>query len=338
MDKDITLPEAQHTLDLLIGTRPLAEMPNLVQMELFALIRLLEHLMQLNPKVGDESRLTQSKLRFGQSASLAFQDRQINQLYQKSNALKIDIKGFGVFGSNGALPMHLTELTYEKNTHQKNTTFNDFVDIFHNRLIALFYKAWRSAQDMPSLDGGDQWQFSRYIASFIGMADQQNSHLNVPIYHQFYYSSLLINQQAPSANLQEILRSFFNMPIEIKQNIGQWIDAKEFSTKLDYGKSHRLGDGLLIGDKIFDATQKFRIIIGAVSPTQYIGFLQGGDLAKQLIAWVEHYCRYQYQWDVEVVIDKQKIIQQKLGDGMLLGATSWIGQPQFNPQIHINYQ
>lgn len=338
MDNAVTSVAGQHTLDLLIGTRNISDMPMLVQMELFALIRLLEHLMQANPKVGDETRLNQSRLRFGQTAHLAFQDRQVNQLYQKGNFVKIDIKGFGMFGSNGSLPIHLTELIYEKNTHQKNPTFNDFVDIFHNRLIALFYKSWRDAQDMPSLDGGDQWQFSRYIASFLGMADHRHSQPAVPIYHQFYFSSLLINQQSPRMNLQEILRSYFGMPIQIQENIGQWIDASEFCTTLSHLKRQRLGDGLLIGDKIYDATQKFRVVIGAVTPKQYLGFLQGGELAKQLIAWVEKYCRYQYQWDVEVVVDKQKITQQNLGNGIPLGYTSWIGEPKHNPVVHISYQ
>ena len=332
MDNTQDIDKSQQTLDLLIGTRTLAEMPNLAHMELFALIRLLEHLMALNPKVGNETRLNQSPLRFGQTASLAFQDRQVHALWQKGNRLKIDIKGFGVFGSNGALPIHLTELTYEKNTHQKHSVFNDFVDLFHNRLIALFYKAWRNAQDIPSLDGNDQWQFSRYIASFLGLAEQKD-HTVVPIYHQLYYSSLLVNRHAPSGNLQEILRSYFGMPIRIQENVGQWIDAIEFSTQLSQRKQNRLGKGLLIGDKIFDATQKFKVVIGAVTPPQYVGFLPKGVLAKQLMAWVEQYCRYQYQWDVEVVIDRHTICQQTLGRGIPLGITSWIGQPKTNPVV-----
>lgn len=337
MENTEIISETQKTLNLLIGTRNLSEIPNITQMELFALIRLLEHLMDLSPKVGNEKRLNQSRLRFGQTASLAFQDRQVNTLSPKAGKLKINIKGFGVFGSNGALPIHLTELTYEKNTHQKNFVFNDFVDIFHNRLIALFYKAWRNAQDMPSLDGKDSWQFSRYIASFLGMAELQNKSV-VPIYNQLYYTSLLANKQAPSANLQEILCSYFKMPIRIQQNIGQWVDARDFSTKIGYQIFQRLGDGLLIGDKIFDATQKLRVVIGAVTPSEYLGFIQGGRLAKELIAWVEQYCRYQYQWDVEVVIDKKTIIHQNLGKGIPLGLTSWIGEPKFNPVVHINYQ
>lgn len=328
----------QQTLDVLIGKRKLADMPSLSQMELFALIRLLEHLMALTPKVGDETRLSQSKLRFGQSASLAFQSQQVNQLTQKHSYLKIDIKGFGVFGSNGALPLHLTEIVYEKAAHQKNRVFNDFVDLFHNRLIALFYKAWRNAQDVPSLDGSDRWQFSRYIASFLGMADQQYSTPPVPVYHQFYFASLLLNQHAPMANLQEILRSYFDMPIRIQENIGQWVDASQFSTTLAHHQPQRLGDGLLIGDTVFDATQKFRIIIGAVTPTQYLGFLKGGKLAQSLTAWVEQYVKYQYQWDVQVVINRNTIVEQPLGKTLPLGQTSWIGKPRHNPIVLLNYQ
>lgn len=306
-------------------------------MQLFALIRSLESLCDFPNKVGDEKRFGENQIRFTQTAFLNFPDRQINALELKKDHLKVDIKGFGLFGPNGALPTHITEQIYERRLHQNDKTFNDFVDIFHNRLIALFYKAWRDAQDVVSLEGKDTWHFSRFIASILGIDNKKDYLAEIHHYAQFYYSNLLLNQNMPLANLKAILTGYFNVPVEILENVGQWIDAKEFSTELSRTNMRPLGQGLLIGDKIFDATQKIRLKIGPIHPKEYLNFLRGQKAAKKLVAWIEQYTRHQLQWDVEFIVDKQFISQQKLGDGLTLGFTSWIGQPLQNPNVIIPY-
>ncbi|OUY08252.1 type VI secretion system baseplate subunit TssG [Acinetobacter populi] len=321
----------------LLKDEKIDNIPYLFDMGLFTLLRSLENIFELQQKLGDELRFGKNNFRFGQSAHMSFQPRQVRQIEQKNKYVKVDINGFGLFGPNGPLPLHITEYIYEKKIHQKEQTFNDFLDIFHHRLISLFYKSWRNAQDVISLDNQDIWQFSRYIASLTGSADHQNLKKDIHIYNKFYYTGYLLNQNIPVNNLKDILSQYFDVPIEIKENIGQWIYAKEFSTYLSYTKENVLGQGLLIGDKIFDATQKFRIVIGPLAPNVYLKFLPGNILAKKLIAWVEQYIRYQYQWDVEIIIDRPKIIQQTLGGELSLGFTSWIGQPQQDPIVIIQY-
>ena len=307
------------------------------QMELFSLIRSLESLCNFQNKIGDEKRFGENNIRFTQTAFLSFQDKQINHLEDQDGVLKVDIKGFGLFGPNGALPIHITEQIYERRIHQKDQTFNDFVDIFHNRLIALFYKAWRDAQDIISLEGKDSWHFSRFIASVLGLEHLHESESHVHHYSKFDAANLLLNQNMPIDNLKAIIENYFDVPVEILKNIGQWIDASEFSTQLSNAKKLTLGQGLLIGDKIFDATQKIRFQIGPIQLDQYLSFLRGKKSAMKLIEWIEHYTRSQFQWDVEFIVDKQCVEQQQLGQNLILGYTSWLGQPIDNPKVIIEY-
>ncbi len=307
------------------------------QMHLFALLRSLESLCNFANKIGDEKRFGENKIRFTQTAFLAFQDKQINALEQKDDLLKVDIKGFGLFGPNGALPIHISEQIYERRLHQKDHTFNDFVDIFHNRLIALFYKSWRDAQDIISLEGQDAWHFSRFIASILGLEHRKELETEIHHYSKFDAANLLLNQNMPIDNLKAIIENYFDVPAQILENIGQWIDASEFSTQLSNPARLRLGDGLLIGDKIFDATQKIRIRIGPIKPEKYLEFLRGQKAARKLAEWIEHYTRHQFQWDVEFIVNKQFISQQQLGQGLALGYTSWLGQPVDNPKVIIEY-
>lgn len=304
------------------------------QMQLFALMRYLHLAYDLKNNIGNEENLYEHPLRFGQDATLSFQEKQVHRVSQMPEKTKVQIRGFGMLGSNGVLPIHITEASYEKKLHEKNTAFNDFLDIFHHRLISLFYKAWLMSEPVIMLDNGNNKAFSNQIASFVGSAiDQHDKDYEKLAYDQFYYSSLLLNQHMPLDNLQEILNCYFKIPIKIKQNVGQWINSPEHSTIISHHSEHKLGQGLLIGTRYYDITQTFRVVIGPIDIPTYLRFLKNGDLAQQLHTWIHRYIKYNYIFDVELIVDKNKVSPMVVNGLSRLGQTSWIGKPKINPSI-----
>lgn len=307
---------------------------NMDDMQLFALLRYLHLYANLTNNIGDEVQLTEHKIRFGQLAKLSFQERQIHQIISQGEFLKIKIKGFGMLGANGALPLHLSEAIYEKNLHEKDHTFNDFLDIFHHRLISLFYKAWLSSEPAIILDNKSTSLFSQHISGFVGNQSLSDDHTLK--YSQFYYASLLLNQNMPTHNLIKILSGYFDVPIQIEENIGEWINAEAHTTALSSHLVEPLGTGLLIGTHYFDATQKFRVVIGPVSTAKYLGFLKGGGLFDKLIEWIIRYTKHSYQFDIKIIIDKNDIRPICLNNSHSLGRNTWLGQPKKNPHVIID--
>lgn len=306
-------------------------------MQLFALLRYLHLHANLTKNIGDELQLTEHNVRFGQLAKLSFQERQVHQIISQGEFLKIKIKGFGMLGANGALPLHLSEAIYEKNLHEKDHTFNDFLDIFHHRLISLFYKAWLSAEPAVMLDNKSNPVFGEHIAGFVGnqlLADDGTE--GILKYSQFYYSSLLLNQNMPTHNLVEILGGYFDIPIQIEENIGEWIYAEAHTTTLSSQFSEPLGAGLLIGTHYFDATQKFQVIIGPVNISKYLDFLKEGRLYDKLIGWIARYTKHSYQFNIKIIINKDDVRPSRLDTSHPLGRNSWLGQPKENPHVIIN--
>ena len=59
---------------------------------------------------------------------------------------------FGLLGPNGPLPLHLTEYARERLRHAGDPTLSRFLDIFHHRFLALFYRAWAQAQPHVNRD------------------------------------------------------------------------------------------------------------------------------------------------------------------------------------------
>ena len=294
------------------------------KMHLFALLRYLHYEYDLKNNIGDEQSLKEHTLRFGQDATLAFQERQIHRIIYNERRTKIQIQSFGLLGPNGALPIHITEAIYEKILHEKDNTFNDFLDIFHHRLIGLFYKSWLMSQPIVQLENLKNHSFNNYISGFVGNNFQADDFdINITSFRQFYYSSLLLNQNMPIDNLKELLRNFFGIPIAIKQNIGQWINAEEHSTILSHQSIMKLGEGILIGTRYYDATSKFRILIGPVNVATYLRFLKNGELAKQLNYWVIRYTKHSYVFDVEIIVQKDDVSPLNANHTGRLGQNSW---------------
>ena len=141
----------------------------------------------------------------------------------------------------------------------------------------------------------------------------------------------------PLENFRAILTNFFEADVEIEEYIGQWIDASAFSINLENKNQITLGQGFLVGDKIFDITQKIRLVIGPIDLQKYLKFMRGQKLANQLIEWVGQYTRHQFDWDVDFIVDYTTIPESSLSSGVALGLTSWLGQNNKNPVVRIKY-
>lgn len=74
----------------------------------------------------------------------------------------MEVRFFGMLGPNGPLPLHLTEYARSRSIHAGDQTLVRFLDIFHHRFMALFYRAWAQAQPTVSLDrpGEDRFSFT----------------------------------------------------------------------------------------------------------------------------------------------------------------------------------
>ncbi|WP_313651069.1 type VI secretion system baseplate subunit TssG, partial [Pseudomonas soli] len=57
------------------------------------------------------------------------------------------------------LPLHLTEYMRERQRNHADPTSKRFLDVFHHRLLSLFYRAWAEARPTVSHDrpGDDYW-------------------------------------------------------------------------------------------------------------------------------------------------------------------------------------
>ena len=294
------------------------------------------------PRWGEAQRPINEPVRLGQDPDLAFAPAPLASFGYEPGATKprLQVRLFGLFGPNGPLPIHITEFARDRLRNAGDRTFSRFLDLFHHRFLALFYRAWAQAQPHVNRDRPDSDHFAAYVGAFIGMAPGSfRDRDSLPDLAKFFHVSALIRQVRNAEGLKEILSQFFRVPVRIEEFVGHWmrLDTRERTCLLP-GRAP-LGAGAVIGGRVWDRQCKFRIHLGPLTLRQYESFLPGGEPLRNLVDWVRTYLCFELDWDVRLVLKRDEVPALTLGGGPRLGWTSWLGRrrrPSDADDLHLD--
>lgn len=296
--------------------------------DFFAAVRLLENANPQNPKIGTSQKPGDDPVRFAMEPHLAFPTSAIAKVIPDAltNVPRMNVQFMGLLGPNGPLPLHLTDFARERILHFNDRSMARFLDIFHHRLVSLFYRAWVVNQQTVSFEHGEGDAFGRYIASFIG--DGMDTFLNrdsVPDVAKQHYSGRLVGTVRNAEGLEAVVGDFFRIKTRVETFVGEWIELpKDSLCKLgDSPRTGVMGKTAIVGSKIWECQYKFRIIMGPMGYADYQRMLPGGDSLKRLIDWVKNYVGEELAWDVQLILKKEEVPAATLGKSGRLGWSTW---------------
>ena len=295
----------------------------------FQALRRLECLYPDRPRLGKSVRLADDPVRLTQEPSLAFAPATLAtfDLGDAGRPPRLSEYFLGLFGPQGPLPLHLTEYARDRSRNHGDHTFACFADIFHHRILCLFYRAWADAQPTVSFDRPETDRFNAYIgAPFgLGMPSLWNRDA-APDLAKFHYAGRLVCHTRNPEGLQAILTDFFSLPVRIETFVGHWLPLSEAS-RCRLGESPNtglLGVTAVIGERVWDCQYKFRIVIGPMSLEEFQRFLPGSNSLRRLVAWVRNYIGDELLWDVNLILKREEVPPLKLGEETQLGWTTWL--------------
>lgn len=298
------------------------------KMDFFQLLRLLENAYPQLPRIGMSLRPRDDAVRFGQDPTLNFQPSAISH-YQPASATakaRLSVNFFGMFGPNGPLPLHLTEYARGRARNAADSTMAAFLDVFHHRMVSLFYRARASAEPAINLDRPEGDRFSSYVGAMFGIGSPALQHRDeVSDFAKLHFAGLMANQKRPASGLVSILRDYFKLPIRVEQFVGHWMKLPaDIQTRIGAAdEGNRLGISAVLGRQVWDCQHKFRIVIGPLDYADYCRMLPGGDSMGRLSAWVRNYAGIVLDWDVRLILKKEQVPPLRLGS-MLLGRTTYL--------------
>jgi type VI secretion system protein ImpH len=309
--------------------RQLAEAPH--SFGFFQAVRMLENAHPGLPRIGTSLRLRDDPIRFGQSPSLSFAPATIAAFTAGENGGPPTLRQrfFGLFGANGPLPLHLTEFARERSRRMpSDRALVRFLDMFHHRLLSLFYRAWAEARPTVSLDRPDNDPFSRWVGSVAGYGQPSlTGRDSIPDGARLAAAGILGRSVHGAEGLERILNDFFRVPVKVHQWQPHWMRLPE-EARSRIGLRNApvaLGENAVVGTQVWDCQTRFRVEIGPLTLAEYQRFLPGGESMKRLHDWVLNFVGYELSCEMHLVLKQSEVPAVKLGSAGALGWTSWLG-------------
>lgn len=316
--------------------RLLREDPNGVHF--FQAVRLLERLGEGRAPVGGFGDPRAEAVRFSVPPSLAFPASELQSLELSEDGespARMAVNFFGLTGPTGVLP-HAYTLYAAERARVRDTAMRDFLDIFHHRLISLFYRAWEKHHFGVRHERDRHDPLAEHVADLVGLGTpglQQRT--SVRDESLFFYAGLLAPHRASAMGLEQLLGDYFGVPAAVEQFVGGWYPLERADQcaltddELLASPSTTLGAGAVVGDEIWDQQARVRVRLGPLTRTQYDDFLPGAPGLARLRDLVRIFARDDLEFELQLVLAREAVPACRLGgdatgDALPLGWTTWL--------------
>jgi type VI secretion system protein ImpH len=306
-------------------------------LDYFQALRRIECSFRDQPRLGTADRPTQEPVRVGQEVGLEFAPSAVASFVPGdiNGRARMSVHFQGMFGPNGPLPLHITEYARERLRNHGDATLVRFADIFHQRLLLLFYRVWSEGQPTVSFDRPTvrEDHFASYVAALVGVGTPQlRGRDRVSDYTKLYYAGLLGAQSKNRDGLRAMIGGVLGMPTDIEEYVGEWVVIGDES-RWRLGRTKQagtLGLSTTLGGRAWLCQHKFRIRLGPLRSDQHRSLLPGGSAMPLLAALVRNYVGDELRWDVKVTLHKPELI--RLGVAGQLGWTSFLARTGANEE------
>lgn len=276
------------------------------EFDFFALIRYLKRFV-ISPH---------QDLHFGANPDLAFPEGEVASLspdLDTSSAVQVGVNFLQLIGQSGILPLSDLEIIL-KRIALKDKTLLDFLDIFHHRLISLFYEIGLLGRYYLSYEMDKPHPLINLLYGFSGQSEKQTADF-------FLYHAGLTNPQTRSLdNLAMILTRCFAVPITCIPFTPEWIPLKKGEMIL--GKTR-------LGECLWHIQNQFTLRIGPLTYPELTHFLPDGDRLPLLKEMVLSYVGLEYVACIEILVKNSTLPLSSLQDPppLKLGWGLGLGDP-----------
>ena len=295
-------------------------------------------------RIGRSQSLKPDEFRFGQYLSLGFATSSIDKpqsVSRTGQAPRLNVRFTGLTGPNGPLPLILSEFIRNRlmgindpdlprasfgeysdrlpdldpTATRRDPVLADFLDLFHHRLITLFYRAWAVSQKTVDFDRDDDRHFSEWISSTCGLGLPEFDGLDsIPRWQKLAFAGPLSNQTRHADGLRGLLSEVFDTEVRMACLVGQWVDIPS-EERCRLGRSPgtgTLGSTCVIGSRFWDRQQKFTLEIGPLPYDRFVQFQPEGRCHQQLHDWIAFYTRREFRWEATIILLQQDVPKLRL--------------------------
>ena len=309
-------------------------------------VDLLENFNGDRKKIGKTLEPGKESVRFSVKPGFAFPPSDISEIKKNSTTgqAEMEVAFMGLIGPSGLLPNWYNELAIEREKN-KDHALVEFFNLFHHRLISLFYLAWKKQRFPENYQPGAGDRLSRYLLSLAGLGTSgMPGKLGVPRESLTFYSGLLSLPTASAASIETVIEYFSGAKTQVEQFVQRSVPLeKDDWTSL--GSAHAtLGHDAVCGTEIKECQTKFSVNLGPVGYKKYMRLMPVGDLLFPVFSMVRYMVGIEFEFEIRIFLKKEEVPMCVLGEkgpgAPLLGWTSWTSTKgyDFRKDQYITFQ
>lgn len=310
---------------------------NPTSFEFFQAVRVLERLYPGRGPVGMFLHPSEEVARFTVNPDTAFPASEIQTLeLADDRPARMGVNFMGLTGPEGVLP-YCYSLFLSERIRERDTAARDFLDLFHHRIISLFYRAWEKYRFAVSYERDQQDRLTQHLKDLVGLGEPGlQNRLGIRDDALLFYAGLLGPQQRSAAALEQLVEDYFGVPAEVEQFVGGWYPLSS-STECTLGDegdaSEQLGWGAVAGEEVWDPQARVRLRLGPLTRRQYDEFLPFGGAHEPLRTLTRFFSGEQFDFEVQLVLARDEVPPSILGGddpGSPLGWCTWMRSQPFS--------
>jgi len=287
----------------------------------FAFFQAVQLMHRLEPRavpVGENGPPGSEPIRFVQDPSLGFPTGDISGIQHDggggSKRFVVTTAFLGLLGTSSPLAARLTE-DLLRGDEDESKALKAFYDIFHHRILSLYFRAWKKYRFEASFrsDGGDR--FTPRALAFVGL-DMASAmpRRGLPPADQLALAPLLALRTRPARTLQIVLERLFpGTSVTIEPFVARRVQIEQ-SQRVQLGTANcRLGVDFAAGRSVEDRSGTFRVVIGPLGYDAFDAFVPGGRWHARLRQVIEQFSGGVLQPEVELQVRPDEAPRFELG-------------------------
>lgn len=293
--------------------------------DFYGVLRHAEQSFPEKPRLGDNSVLREEVIDLGQIPFMKFAPS--NLARADTNAvgrMRVLVHFLGMLGPMGPLPIVTTEETYNW-WIRRDQSFADFLNIFNDRFLKLFYRAWAQSRPAAHHIRPEDDRFADWLGSTVGIGGPIWQNLDsLPHMTKLQFAGILGARQMNASRLRSFLEGMFGLDAEVDELVGSYLELPPEDTTRLGDPAATLGGGAMLGARVISVDHKVRIRLKVASLEMYERFLPGGEWGAFLLDTMFNAFGEEYDWDVELVMPKRCVKPARLGSFGRIGLTTWV--------------
>lgn len=277
-------------------------------------VRLLRALSKDKPSIGatedpaDESLLVKSNL------SYSLQNCDVSHVGYDGDRASITVNFLNISGPHGPLPSPMSEVMYDRQ-RLKDFAMKDFLDIFSHRMASLFYRvAEKHSFVLCPKQPSDQVS-GEMLTAFLGLSNADISKTKLSKLSLLRYAGIFWQKPHSAAGLEQILRDYFKVKVNIRQFEGGWISmqkSQRTNIGIAKGKNNTLGDNAFLGKHYWNQAQNFVVHLEGLSAEEFLELIPTGTGYKVLCEIIKLYAGAEFSYQVKLHLKEKEALPELL--------------------------